>query len=106
MFAVDYLLYTLAESGSTLGGGWAVDALGWGTRRLSSALAALAAGFTVGRRRVAGGGGGSVAGAGKVEGRVWGSDGWGLGIGVEMLTWACMHVGGWRQIALREHWAA
>lgn len=47
VFAVDYLLYTLAESGSTLGGGWAVDALGWGTRRLSCSLAALAAGFTL-----------------------------------------------------------
>lgn len=65
VFAVDYLLYTLAESGSTLGGGWAVDALGWGTRRLSCSLAALAAGFTVRRNRVVGAGGRGAGGGGK-----------------------------------------
>ncbi|GIL51248.1 hypothetical protein Vafri_7102 [Volvox africanus] len=47
LFAVEFVLWTISESGSTLFGGYALDSLGWSTRHLSMALSLLAALFAV-----------------------------------------------------------
>ncbi|GIL75360.1 hypothetical protein Vretimale_7933 [Volvox reticuliferus] len=47
LFAVEFVLWTVSEAGSTLFGGYALDSLGWSTRHLSTALSLLAAFFAV-----------------------------------------------------------
>ncbi|KAG2496934.1 hypothetical protein HYH03_004940 [Edaphochlamys debaryana] len=45
VFAVEFVLYTISEAGSTLFGGYALDGLSWGSSPTSAALAGLAAVF-------------------------------------------------------------
>jgi hypothetical protein len=49
VFAIEFVLYTLAEAAGTLLAGWALDAFALSTCQLSSACALVGAGFAVRR---------------------------------------------------------